>query len=108
MKATIVAFIERPETQCKYVARKQSIREIGVENIPLVECEDYRAWVQRDVALVSYRYLRYQHESGAREEAVARRSFQLLKMVSSYAQQYQEPAPPRPIDPLEGHDTMLA
>ena len=44
LKATIEAFIERPETQCKYVARKLFLREMVGIDFPLVRCDEYRAW----------------------------------------------------------------
>lgn len=63
---------------------------------------------QRDVAAASYRYIRYMSESSPRDDAVARRSFQLLRMISNADVAAAEATPARPIDPLEGHDTMMA
>jgi hypothetical protein len=62
---------------------------------------------QRDVVSVSYGYLRYLHEDEERDDAVAKRSFKLLRMLSGYEQDPHPQSPPRAEDPLDGHDTQL-
>ncbi len=68
---------------------------------------DLPADKQRDVVSVSYGYLRYLNEGEERDDAVAKRSFKLLRMLSGYEPDPDPQLPPRGEDPLDGHDTQM-
>ncbi|MFV2005731.1 MAG: DUF4105 domain-containing protein, partial [Gammaproteobacteria bacterium] len=57
---------------------------------------------QRLLLEIAYKYLRYQHAAEGRDPAVARRSFQLLKLRNTYPES-KNPTVPAPIPPENGH-----
>jgi len=64
---------------------------------------------QNQVAYTAYKYLRYEANEEARGDDVATRSYDLLRYIASRnLGELQNQPPPRPVDPLQGHRTMMA
>ena len=79
------------------------------------DAEDSAAFQQRPEAeqyrllLAAYRLLRYRHDREARDSAVARRSFALLRAINALPRTAKpDTDTPRPPQPDKGHRTALA
>jgi len=59
---------------------------------------------QRDIIEAAYKYLRYQQSGSNRDPAIARRSFELLKLRNTYSVS-KPPLVPLPVSPENGHDS---
>lgn len=59
---------------------------------------------QRQLIEIAYKYLRYQQAEEGRSAAIAKRSFQLLKLRNTYPES-KNPVVPAPVLPDEGHSS---
>lgn len=57
---------------------------------------------RRQIIETAYKYLRYQQAEEGRDPAIAKRSFQLLKLRNSYPES-RKPTVPAPVPPDQGH-----
>ena len=57
---------------------------------------------QRQLIEIAYKYLRYQQAEEGRDPAIAKQSFQLLKLRNTYPKS-KNPAVPAPVSPDKGH-----
>ncbi len=62
---------------------------------------------RRQLIEIAYKYLRYQQAEEGRNPAIAKRSFQLLKLRNTYPESKQPTVPP-PVSPDKGHNSKRA
>jgi cell division protein FtsL len=104
-RATILSYMldQIPETQHKIAIQLSedidTHKKTEFTNLPEDE--------QRQLIEIAYKYLRYQQAEEGRNPAIAKRSFELLKLRNTYPESSAAIVPP-PISPDKGHGSKRA
>ena len=101
-RATVLSFMiqQMPENNRKLVMQLSG-------NIEIKNSSDFTRLPrdeQREIIEATYKYLRYQQTGTDRDPAVAKRSFQLLKLRNNYPVSSTPDLPP-PVSPEKGHNS---